>query len=784
MLQGLPNELLTLFCALMPFYVKNRLMPPRHSKLRQEPPPPSPIPQILSSPKFLGVYAHNDHVLSRVKNDMGCVSSGVRVANKPKNPSDMFMNVLDDQGPIPQMIDELVQSDVKTMISAGAGSTPVPDPVAPVVLLNENAMPVTIGVFRAGDKELNLPIVAISRCDKGRLALLGSVSLLDSVFIENNHTFALIESLLNWGTGFSADSSKILVVGFPKAITDTLQVVMQTTGYAFDVRDTLPEVATHSAMLISSDFRGYDVSTFVDEMIEMDNCVMVFAVPYTSERAFYSNEYTRKYGLAFSVCGMTPLSSSLKVHDVSELKGYSLETLKDDYLRIALRIDFRSEEERCHELSAAISQLRYYIRELPSGSEPAFEIMMVSYDSLREIGIESDDKFCPRPLQRLLCYVLMEAMEHVDPQLVPELSHLEKFPGVYDRRGVSDYSMKLSLHPDVWNATGMWLPPGVKGSVCVDSPTIVKVGSHITPLALDADDWQRWPIVTMTYYVDADCETQIATPVGGIIYFICDSTKSVHVKFRGVIRYPFWHQTKTKVWEDTRNSVIPWAEAYGKTVTFTLPTKNLIEIPDISEFHQFYEKALVLVSRFVGIKHFPQTRIVFDPAVKVETFQRSEANFIIAPLANVSAITDINTPSDAMHRLLTCCCNSLISESFFDESIESTIASVAAAYAIATKMGNNTIMNRFSGADPDLYNDLKGIALESGFSQIATAMTALMSNPSVTNSHTACSLFMKSLSDQMKSPISGLLGHVRAIGAVTEDSSPKLTEYEVKDSQI
>lgn len=715
---------------------------------------------------------------------MGCVSSGVRVATKPKNPSTMFVNSLDGEEPIPQTIEELLLADVKAIISEGANTTPVPDPVASVVLVGDSTMPITIGIFRSGDNELLLPIAAISRGEKGRMALLGSTSFLEASFIENSHTFSLIESLLNWGTALSADSSRILVIGFPKSASDALQSAMQSSGYGFDVRESLPTMHTHNVVLIASDFYCDDLPAFIEEMQEMDRCVIVFAAPFTSDKAFRSNEYTRQYGLAFSVCGLVPLSSSLKIRDMSDLMGYSLETLKDDFLRVALRIDFQSEEERMMEMSEALTRLRYYIRELPIGSDPAYEIMKVSYDCLRKIGMEMDDKFCPRPLQRMLSYVLMETIEHVGPTLVPELPCLERFPGLYDNRDTGDFSMKLSLHSDTWNATGMWLPPGVKATVTVDTSVLVQIGSHTMPLEMDADEWRRWPIVTLTFRADVDAETQIATPVGGMIYFLSDKTKSVHVKFRGVIRYPFWHHGKVKVWEDTKESTIPWAEVSGNTVTFTIPTAVVKGIPDVGEFILFYEKLLSLMSRFVGVKKFPRTRIVFDPGVTSESVQMCDTNVIVVPLEWTSQVVDITTASEQMHRLLTCCCQSLISESFFDESIEFTISAVAASYAIATKLNDLSLMDRFQCGNVELYDDLKLITGNHGFVQIATAMTALMSNPTVTTSHTACSVFMMALAKHISSPLGGLLGYVRSMGTIAEDSSPKLSEFEVKESQL
>jgi hypothetical protein len=158
-------------------------------------------------------------------------------------------------------------------------------------------------------------------------------------------------------------------------------------------------------------------------------------------------------------------------------------------------------------------------------------------------------------------------------------SYALNFPG-RTQLSLANFQLHTEFAPGGWYSTGLYLPPGVIGTVVVDhrvSRCWMQVGSHIEFVSSKTLAWRRWPSVTARFEI-LDRPIQIASPFGGIIYltsedYPVEENISFVITFCHVGRYPFFSVYEPSSWDETKDFDAPWAELEIRFIIFCITVR-------------------------------------------------------------------------------------------------------------------------------------------------------------------------------------------------------------------
>lgn len=352
---------------------------------------------------------------------------------------------------------------------------------------------------------------------------------------------------------------------------------------------------------------------------------------------------------------------------------------------------------------------------------------------------------------------------------------------------LSDHSMVVYVLPNIWNFTGLFLPAGTIGRIISDSPLLIQVGAHSSPLLFRPCSLNRWPSVTHRVFIEPDVEIEIASPFGGIIYLITDIPKTVQIQFKRFGFYPcyFYEDVNGKQkWNETKISNAPWGEIILKNGTFVLPAIRLKEIDDLTFFCQKITKLVSCILSIVGAKQAPYHHIVFDCELPTDDSLPYFNDILVLDLKTINDIIYLKKPSFNLFVFLLYICYGSIVDAFFDHESEMTLSRVAAAYAIDREYPDNKLVQTFSGGNLQLYESLWQFLKSYGSKGIAVSMEKLMNNQDICTTAEATKFFVTNLSSQIHKPLPNLLEKFNHAGKVEDSYSDRLLVFKMSEKDI
>jgi len=206
------------------------------------------------------------------------------------------------------------------------------------------------------------------------------------------------------------------------------------------------------------------------------------------------------------------------------------------------------------------------------------------------------------------------------PEDVAPAPGSEVFPGTVanQEQFYVEETIRLDSSVDGWQSTGLYLCPGDAMNIEVvrGLPTgwRIRIGCHKDTL-WHKDAWQRWPEIT--YETDLHNQGSIATPWGGLIYFIAGKQSNpIDVKIESVVEAPFFDIQNINEWSKERLKPAPWAEIKGKHMILTVPSISVRELDNPEEVANFWDEMCVVHCELAAVPmHARPERFVADQQI-------------------------------------------------------------------------------------------------------------------------------------------------------------------------
>ena len=683
-----------------------------------------------------------------------------------------------------------IQCDLATIIQ-GLGKVFAPDNVTPVVCLSESSIPVFLSHFAFDEQAeaIELPIVALSRKNAGKFLYLGSVDFLSHSTFRHTETAAFIENIITWGADFRAQSVRIMLLGFPNSIASTLQSDLSSYGYIVDIPKETPKTISASLVFIAS---NYDCDEQIIEplmnYISTGGTVAIFAQKDTE---YPINRIFEESGLAFAACSLKQVVNNIDVLAYNELSEFTLESISHRYTDI-LEAASSLDDVDLSVLDDAVSKLRYYISEMGTQNyDDAEYLISKSLDFLSKTNYETDGAICPHVVHSVVAVIITEAIPRLNPERVTPAPFISYFPGESGKKiELGTIKLRITVKADRWNSTNIWMPAGVLSEITVDKSCIVQIGSHINCLLDKPGPWHRWPNITNRFSLIQNNPTRLATPYGGILYLLSDTTVSVNVSFSHVLRYPLFMFNQTReVYEKTRNNDVPWGEIMTSYSILTLPSKKILEIEEnsnrtLEEYCSLLDNFIENIYHFIGSKVTEPRRVVFDVDVPIEEPTMSDT--IILNWDIVDSVIHMNKVDSELLTFFSGFALSILQHEFFDHEVEIIISNLAVCHAI------NTIWPTFTDDSisilgynaPKIFFDLWDIYTEKGPAPFMSSLQALILYKEKASSQEAWNFFIQKMSVACETKLRHLMDRFGQGGLLSTTSSLKLQSYQLDENDI
>lgn len=645
---------------------------------------------------------------------MGCIISTpakVQPYNNTKKDTSKQQKAGDSERKTPKLEKSDPCKDYFNQITAEVNTMKCPPGMAPVVCLTEESFPIVLSELSLSDEEvveIQLPIVAASASEKGRVGCISHIYfLVDTIFLAEDNSI-LFYNMLSWLARKNILNCKILLIGKGATFKESIHSCFQTQGISAHVGTMDSDFSHYSLVIIASD-TDLSVNNYYqklkDYLANGGGLLCLYAPPLDeTERETEMNSFLMEYGLAYSLCILNPHSTSRNVISITscfEMVNYChLIPMAEDFKYLASQTDLDTAQ-----LDDLVTALRYHVIMCgPEQYEILNEILQDAYNHLVNTGYRTEQGLCPLISHCIMSTFIPDLISKLPAKYIKASPDAEDFPGLCPMSAVGNHELEVRLHEESWISTGLWLPAGTVGEVItrenLDKLFSVQVGSHTESLLSMQGPWKRWPVVYQMFDIDPSGTTQIASPFGGIVYITVrelsenDETR-VKLKFNGFARHPRAVIGKPEVWEQSQNFEVPWGEMCSKTVIFTMPTEEIRKVGDIDAVLTHVDEIVSHVIEFMNASMNRPYRVVFDlqlPGNKAE----SEYPIVLDIKDLDDIITNYNKPTVAMFELIARVALLSIREAYFDSLVENAISNLVACI----------IFNEFfPGFDPNIFKD-------------------------------------------------------------------------------
>lgn len=642
---------------------------------------------IVSTPAKVQPYSYAKKDTKQVSKSTNTGKSSTRV--EKSDPNKDYFNQLTDQ--------------VNTM--------KCPPGMSPVVCLNKDSFPVVLSELYLSDEEvveIQLPIVAASSSDKGRVGCISHIYfLVDTIFLAEDNSI-MFYNMMSWLARKNILNTRVLLIGKGATFKESIHSCFLTQGISAHVGTMDSDFSPYAVVVIASDtdlsINRYD-QKLRDYVKNGGGLLCLYAPPIDeNNQETIMNPFLMEYGLAFSLCVLNPHSSSRNIVSISscyEMVSYChLIPMAEDFKYLASQTDLDTAQ-----LDDLVTALRYHVIVCgPNQYDILSDILDQAYNHLVNTGYRTEQGLCPLLSHCIMSTLIPDLVSKLPAKYIKASPDAEDFPGLCPNATVENHELEVRLHEESWISTGLWLPAGSLGEIISDpedkSIFSIQIGSHTESLLSRQGPWKRWPVVSKTYDIDPSGKTEIASPFGGIVYITIrelneETDNRVKLKFNGFVRHPRAVIRKPEIWESSKDYQVPWGEMCSKTVIFTLPSDEIRKITDIDKVLEHVDKVVTHVLEFMNASMNRPYRVVFDtqlPGDKTE----SEYPIVLDIKDLDDIINNYNKPTVAMFELIARVSLLSIREAYFDNLVETAISNLVACI----------IFNEFfPGFDPNIFKD-------------------------------------------------------------------------------
>jgi hypothetical protein len=575
------------------------------------------------------------------------------------------------------------------MIVNGATQIIGPSHMMPIVCLSPDAFPVITSPIQVEDTPSNvhLPIIAGSIKEHGRLMAFSQLQFLFDPAFKSPGTSAVMAGSFTWLAGGPMQKSVVLA-GFDKATTSLIQASLGQLSFVAYAVTLLADFSDYSVVVIPSDvdFEADALAIRLYDYVCEGGGLAIF-LRHKSEPRFPLpvNEFLIEFGLSFTVCLLNSNQRNPQAIPVPA----SFSFVRDCWFGAIIN-SFKETLDQSHVdatvLDELVTTLRYYIMVCDrSYVDCLVDIAHSAWDYLRRTHYATDGGFCPELEQGIVVVLLQELYTNMPIARSPPIAELSVFPGVTGPVQLEDVTLTLSVCPEGWVSTGLWLPANSGARLLI--PQVydhmsLQVGSHCESLLVQQGPWSRWPAITSTFEL-SKTEQEIGSVFGGILYVIWNPTvpadsKSVTVTLKQVCKHPRFLHTDGSLWQHTKDIQVPWGEIDLGKIIFTLPSNDMRRIHDCLDLKRRYDKMIAHIIWFTNYNPKFPYRIVFDIQLPDDGPASSYPSVLLLDDID-GVIFDVAKPNMALFKALSLIALISIQDYCFDVDLETAIASVAAA---------------------------------------------------------------------------------------------------------
>lgn len=433
---------------------------------------------------------------------------------------------------------------------------------------------------------------------------------------------------------------------------------------------------------------------------------------------------------------------------VTDLQHYRLPNLTKGFLEI-----MNSEDVRPETLDKMVTYLIYHVRLLAyrGQSNELYDLCAVAMRYLISNNYIEKNVICSEYQEALLGTLMSEALKKLlAEELVFDLSM--PFPGRCQQ--VVDMKELVMTCPYAgMYSTGLYLRPNMLSVVSIAreiKSLKVQIGSHHEDLSRKPFPWKRFPNVVMEFDIFQG-DTQIASPFGGLVYFIVDHPPQDEVlKFQvtisNIAKGPCYTFRNKKKWGNRKDADVPITEFIGKKVIFTLPTTYARDMPAVEQSMTAMDEIIDALDNTSAAKHARPYRVVFD--VELVDGKPICGYPCVFDYTWIDVVFNLDAPSSRLFNFLSILALSSMPSHMFSPLIGPMIAMVCAWNVFRHRWPNEPVASYFDYASTDIISLIIKNVKTSGIDSFISALKQVRENadadtiPLESNEATFCNLLM------------------------------------------
>ena len=617
----------------------------------------------------------------RNRQRQGSGSTSARISPNSRSKRTTMFPVHENKIPNAQLFETLV-SGVKRISS--------PANMMPTVCLTRDAFPLATHCLHLEDSTptgIQLPVITCSQAKGARIVCYSQINFLQNQCFHAYDTQKMIINSINWVSGGISTMVKIALVGISKNSEQPILKVFQNLGFCVELYNERVSLQNYHLIICQSDLdmTNQPLIEAIKNYIENGGGMLIFhkhSEYHTMPLPI--NKLLLQYGLVFTSCLLnggtednTPICIPTQFSTVRD-NNFVLLTARFKAIIGQSSIDTTA-------LDDIVTVLRYYIMITDETfTDQLMEIYNYAWDYLKKTNYSTSEGVCPDIKHGIIVVLIQELIPKLPISIYTPIKEYKIFPGETGDVQLGEFDVEIVVQPDIWIATGLWLPAGVKGTVEItgDIPPslLIQVGSHQVSLLLKNGALKRWPNVVSFFPVTGSV-TEIGTSFGGIVYVTCSEPIeicNIRMHFSNCCFYPRVCDDDDSVWEATKDIPVPWGEVETPACIFTMPTEEIKKIEDFQVLSHKFAIISNKISDFMRFSHGFPYRIVFD----VETSEESQSGgyplvFLIEDIDQILHSWD--KPTQQLFTTISVMSVMSLRENCFDQTTEVALSAVCSA---------------------------------------------------------------------------------------------------------
>ena len=595
--------------------------------------------------------------------------------------------------------------------------------IVPSVCLSEKAFPVLISRLPfPNTTDIYLPVLSAAFYKTGRIVVLPHIGLFSQIAPDiPDDIYILVSRVMAWAGRNNSSKFPVLLLNFPDNYLSATLIVLEKMGFLVETDSTINPFDYYQVIIAPStlDITSNESIMLLDFVSSGKGLVFAFA-PHNSAQplSFPINPLLSKFGLAYTFCSIS---------ETDNLEGKPVETefsiVKQSHINSlvqslkTLLADPNSFET--YELEDIVTSIRYH---LIVADDSMLDLIYSTYDicwkSLVSTNVIENQMFCTKPFHSIILVLLQDLISKSKPDFFFPLPGHEIFPGsVGSLVQLISTTLEFTISDESWIGTGLYLPPGVVGTVITDQPypkLHIQIGSHHESLISKPGPWYRWPTIIQAYALDSS-NTIVGTPFGGIIYIAAslplEKPITLSLTFNSFAVHPKCVLSDPSIYESTKNNPLPFSELQTSHVIFTMPSKNLIELESrFQQISDIFDKTAEIISDFMSYPIEHEFRVVFD--IDLPEDSPICGYPIVFPLSELDELfNNLERPSHNLYLLVNLLALSTLRENCFDPIVEFALSEVAASVVFSSL---------YNGFNPKNFQSSNKHPLFEAFWQIQT----------------------------------------------------------------